>query len=464
MKKFFTILLVLGMYLSSSAQTKDYPWAIGLGIHWTAFSNINLPLPDQFKDLSFQGGPIEGSVSRYFNRFFNMQLTTGYLSLARGEYENYSITSKNYWYVDLDGQFKFLGSVIKEDAWLTPYFYFGFGDQQMNEVNDLKAQAGFGLDIKVVNNLCLAARADYVFTTNKEGITYVHPHLGLKYRFTTKKDMDKDGIVDEEDRCPETFGLAALKGCPDKDGDGIADIDDKCPDVKGLPALQGCPDKDGDGITDAEDRCPEVAGPAALRGCPDKDKDGIADIDDNCPDVAGPAKFNGCPDTDGDGIMDKEDACPTVPGTLALKGCPDKDGDGVADKDDKCPDVFGTVANFGCPEEKKFEFNKVVNFNTAQSVVINKFTKDLDEVAAVMKEHTDIKLAVDGHADEQGSAEYNMKLSEKRADYVINYLVKKGVAGDRLVKNFYGKTKPIADNSTPEGRAQNRRVEIGIVK
>jgi outer membrane protein OmpA-like peptidoglycan-associated protein len=252
------------------------------------------------------------------------------------------------------------------------------------------------------------------------------------------------------------------------DGDGIADMDDKCPDVKGLPALQGCPDRDGDGITDADDRCPDVAGLATLKGCPDKDKDGIADIDDDCPDVAGLAKFNGCPDTDGDGIMDKEDACPTVPGTVALKGCPDKDGDGVGDAEDKCPDVSGTVANFGCPEPEvkklELELNKLVHFNTAQSEVLSKYTKDLDEVVTVLNANPEVKLSVEGHADEVGSEEYNMGLSEKRSDYVINYLVKKGIAKDRLTKKFFGKTTPVANNDTEEGRAMNRRVEIKTIK
>lgn len=464
MKKFVTILLVLALSIGTSvksfSQTKDDPWAIGLGLHWASFSNINLPLKDQFKGLKFMGGPVEVSLSRYLTPYFNAQLTTGILILNTGEHPNYTIKSNSYYYFDLDGQIKFLGGLIKEDARFTPYYYFGFGGQHLNEKNDLKAQTGLGVDVKIAGNASLYARADYVFTTDRAGISYIHPHVGIKLRFSTKHDRDKDGIVDEEDRCPDVFGLAALKGCPDKDGDGVADIDDKCPDVFGLVALQGCPDKDGDGVADAEDLCPDVAGLAELKGCPDRDKDGIADKDDNCPDEAGPAKFKGCPDTDGDGIIDKEDACPTVAGTVALKGCPDRDGDGVADKDDKCPDVFGTVANFGCPEVKKFEVSKVVYFNTAQSVVISKYAKDIDDVVAMMKEHSDIGVAVEGYADEQGSEEYNMKLSEKRADYVINYMVKKGIAKDRLTKKFYGKSRPVADNKTAEGRALNRRVEI----
>jgi len=291
---------------------------------------------------------------------------------------------------------------------------------------------------------------------------YSFATAGLTYKFL-QKDTDDDGIIDKSDLCPETPGKIELAGCPDKDNDGIADKDDACPDVAGKPEFKGCPDTDGDGVIDGEDGCPTVSGKKELNGCPDKDNDGIADIDDKCPDVAGKKELNGCPDKDGDGVADKDDACPDVKGLAKFNGCPDTDGDGIADKDDKCPDVFGIAANFGCPEVKKFEFYKVVYFATDRSAVITKYTKDLDEVVGIMNEHSDVSVSVEGHADAQGNDAYNMRLSEKRADYVINYLVKKGVAKDRLVKKYFGESNPVGDNKTAAGRAKNRRVEIKTV-
>ena len=88
----------------------------------------------------------------------------------------------------------------------------------------------------------------------------------------------------------------------------------------------------------------------------------------------------------------------------------------------------------------------------------------MDEVVTIMKDHSDVSVNVEGYADAQGNDAYNMKLSEKRADYVINYLVKKGVAKDRLVKKFFGEANPVGDNATAAGRDQNRRVEIKTVK
>jgi OOP family OmpA-OmpF porin len=80
-----------------------------------------------------------------------------------------------------------------------------------------------------------------------------------------------------------------------------------------------------------------------------------------------------------------------------------------------------------------------------------------------MNEHAEVSVSVEGYADAQGNDSYNMRLSEKRADYVINYLVKKGIVKDRLVKKFHGEANPAGDNKTSEGRALNRRVEIRAI-
>lgn len=112
-------------------------------------------------------------------------------------------------------------------------------------------------------------------------------------------DRDNDGVADSEDRCPDTKGTVALKGCPDADGDGVADLDDKCANTKSGTQVDatGCPlDSDKDGVMNDTDRCPDVAGPASLKGCPDSDGDGVADIDDRCPNVKGTMVNKGCPE------------------------------------------------------------------------------------------------------------------------------------------------------------------------
>ncbi|AOZ98377.1 DUF5723 family protein [Flavobacterium commune] len=235
-------------------------------------------------------------------------------------------------------------------------------------------------------------------------------------------------------------------------------------------------DQDGDGILDKDDECPTVAGPVENKGCPwgDRDNDGILDKDDKCPDVAGPAANNGCPweDKDNDGVLDKDDKCPTVAGPKENAGCPwpDTDGDGVLDKDDKCPKVKGTLANNGCPEvtteviKKLNDFSKSILFDSSKATIKPESNSKLEEIVKVMNEYSNANFKLEGHTDSTGNAAKNLQLSKDRAAAVKDYLVAKGISADRLSSEGYGITKPIASNKTVEGRAENRRVEIILVK
>lgn len=234
------------------------------------------------------------------------------------------------------------------------------------------------------------------------------------------------------------------------------------------PVVVAEKDTDGDGIVDSKDKCPAVAGTAKYDGCPvpDTDKDGINDENDKCPTVAGLAKYNGCPipDTDKDGINDENDKCPTVPGVARYQGCPipDTDGDGVNDELDKCKTEAGPASNGGCPEiqAKIAELAKNVYFATGSTEITFKNYKPLDEVVAILKEHSNAVLSIEGHTDNVGSEATNTKLSQKRADAIKAYFVKKGIDASRLTATGFGSSKPLGDNKTAKGRAENRRVEL----
>jgi OOP family OmpA-OmpF porin len=86
----------------------------------------------------------------------------------------------------------------------------------------------------------------------------------------------------------------------------------------------------------------------------------------------------------------------------------------------------------------------------------------LDQAAAVMAEHATITVAVEGHTDSVGSDAYNQKLSERRAQAAVDYLVSQGVDASRLQPTGYGESKPMASNDTADGRAQNRRVDLVV--
>lgn len=324
--------------------------------------------------------------------------------------------------------------------------------------------------------------------------------LKIPVPYNKIKDRDKDGISNKKDKCKDVPGVWEFMGCPDKDGDHVQDSEDKCPDVAGIKELQGCPDRDGDGITDAEDNCPDEKGLPEFKGCPDRDGDKIIDKDDECPDDAGLEEFLGCPDRDGDKTPDKYDACPDVPGPKEYKGCPDKDGDGVLDKDDACPEVAGPAENKGCPwpdtdkdgvvdreddcpttpglkELKgcppapvlKAEEQKILEkafasleFATGKDIIKKVSYPSLNELAGLMKQHSDWTLKLSGHTDNQGDAAKNMILSEKRSKAVKKYLMSKGVKADRIITEWFGQTVPIADNATEAGRQKNRRVEMKV--
>lgn len=237
-------------------------------------------------------------------------------------------------------------------------------------------------------------------------------------------------------------------------------------------------DDDNDGIPNKKDDCPQREGPAENKGCPwpDSDGDTVVDKDDSCPEESGSAENSGCPwpDTDGDSVLDKDDRCPEEAGEVANGGCPwaDSDGDGVFDKDDKCPEEGGSVANDGCPEilvseavQKTLnDYAKTILFNSGKSSIKVESTNVLIDIIGILNEYPRANFSIEGHTDSIGSAATNQKLSESRAASVMEFLIEKGIEASRLTAVGYGETKPIATNMYKDGRKQNRRVEINLVK
>jgi len=303
--------------------------------------------------------------------------------------------------------------------------------------------------------------------------------LGLTYTHEVG-DKDGDGIPDDIDKCPtipEDFdGFEDHDGCPDPDNDGdrIPDALDKCPNepetLNGFQDADGCPDEtpdqDHDGIPDALDKCPDAGGPDIIRnpksqyyGCPDRDHDGVPDYLDKCPDVPEPTDDmfdgSGCPhvrDTDGDGIPDDRDKCPTEPETY--NGFEDADG---------CPDKGPTAVEVS---ETRINIKDRVEFASGKDKIEGaKSFQVLDAVAGVMSGHKDILVVeIQGHTDGAGIADQNRKLSQKRAEAVVKYLITRGVEASRLTAKGYGPDVPVADNKTAKGRQLNRRVEFVIAQ
>ena len=292
--------------------------------------------------------------------------------------------------------------------------------------------------------------------------------------YLTPQDSDQDGMVDDDDMCPndpEDFDdFDDEDGCPepDNDEDEILDHADKCPNKP----------EDKDGFED-EDGCPDL----------DNDEDGIPDVNDQCIDIPedrnGHQDEDGCPDsgvdTDKDGVVDISDRCPNTPEDKDtfedFDGCPeeDNDQDGFKDVDDKCPNVAEVVNGFededGCPdvkpEVKKPTIAKKarivlhgVNFASGSAKLTDDSSYKLDEVVAQLVDNPKVHLEIRGYTDNRGSKRINEKLSRKRAQSVVDYLVSRGIKAIRLRAKGYGPKSPVANNRTAEGRAKNRRIEM----
>lgn len=330
-----------------------------------------------------------------------------------------------------------------------------------------------GLKIFVEKNsfLMLAGGAGLISSINSADIRGVlafvfEPSIG---------DRDGDGYKDDVDKCPdnpEDFDdFEDEEGCPDPDNDrdGILDVADECPlvpeDHDGDADEDGCPegiigDRDGDGILDNVDKCPDDP----------EDRDGFQD-EDGCPD----------PDNDKDGIPDVRDLCPNDPedkdGFQDEDGCPDLDNDNdrILDVDDKCPNDPETYNGFededGCPdrgnvviEENQIIILEKIYFATNSAEILAKSFPIVDAVAATMIGNPQITFVeIQGHADERSTDQYNIDLTRDRAASVVQALVERGVAPNRLRSAGYGERCPIDPGHHETAWEKNRRVEFKIL-
>ena len=448
LKLSFFIALLIGLIWNVNSQSEISPWQFKVGINAVDF----YPAGDGTKD--YLG-------SKLFDDYFNLRdhYNLGYalseFRISRYLANNFSIfgniapnqithlgskeISEAFWSLDLGLKY----NICKPEKKFQPYAYLGGGYNWLGSHNGGTANAGLGMEYWLSDNLGLYLESAYKHSFEPFIDSYFQHSVGIALRLGTR-DADKDGIADDKDECPNTPGLAEFNGCPDSDGDGIADKDDDCPKIPGLAKFNGCPDSDGDGIVDGNDKCPKTAGLAKFQGCPDSDNDGVADNMDKCPKVAGPIANGGCP-------------------------WPDRDKDGIADKDDLCPDVAGPADNKGCPKITKEEvkqlkeYARTIYFKTNSAEFTEKTYPILDAIVVIMKKYPTSRFRIEGHTDSVGSDQYNMELSQRRANAVKNYLISKGISAERLEAVGYGETRPIASNKTAAGRAKNRRVEIILI-
>jgi outer membrane protein OmpA-like peptidoglycan-associated protein len=443
MKKLLLLLLAIVLTVSLNAQTSDKKWGIGFGAG--AYGTLN-------------NGGIGFMPEFYLGRYLNPWLDIA----IKGDVGLFNSNLKN----DLDLVNPFLNLKFKlsdESSKFRTYIFAGPGYLYNNNTEAVNFDAGLGAKYYISPHTAFYMEAAYfrgLESTTYDGITdrenLWKATVGLKFDFGKAKDSDMDGVSDNKDNCPNTpTGVAVDKnGCPiDTDGDGVPDYMDDCPTVAGLTSLKGCPDADGDGVADKDDKCPDTpkGWKVDIYGCPlDQDKDGVADAIDKCPDTPSGVTVdkNGCPiDTDGDGVPDYLDGCPTVAGPKENKGCPVVGN--ATEESMSTPDLQVEPVYFGYDKASYLSGEK----------------KKITKLVSILKSDDKLKVNLTGNADNKGTEEYNMTLTEKRIDSVVKTIESSGIPQNRISKEkALGETKPAATNETEEGRALNRRVTFDVIK
>jgi outer membrane protein OmpA-like peptidoglycan-associated protein len=337
-------------------------------------------------------------------------------------------------------------------------------------------------------------------------------------------DGDGDGVLDNRDRCPDTPAGASVdaRGCPsDGDGDGVPDGIDRCPTTVAGAAVdaRGCSqDTDGDNIPDGLDRCPDTP-PGVLvdpRGCPkDSDGDQIPDGLDRCSDTPRGATVDalGCPgDEDGDGVLDGLDQCPRTPAGAVVNasGCaqgqtpnrPTPSGAQPPPQPSPAPapaaappqaapragaarpnvaaqpppagqrpaiDTTGrpiqrpnvTVPRVAAqPQAIAAGVIPEVTFVPGTARLQTSSYVALDSVADILRASPNLRIEIGAHVENSGSASDDVRITTLQAEAVRDYLVVKGASYQQIVARGYGSSVPLSGDTTPRGRAANRRVEI----
>ncbi len=353
-----------------------------------------------------------------------------------------------------------------------------YGTQIATEIGTdgaLSAEAIAGLKVFVQEHSFLVVGGGLGFPDNGFQAANWRATVGFMFE-PAIGDRDGDGIPDDRDGCPDTpedkDGFEDNDGCPelDNDEDGIPDTEDECPnhseDFDNDEDEDGCPegnqsDRDNDGILDDVDQCPDER----------EDRDGFQD-QDGCPD----------PDNDQDGILDVNDLCPNDPedkdGFEDEDGCPepDNDHDRILDPDDSCPNdpetYNGTEDEDGCPDEGSviIEGNQLIIlekifFATDSAQILRRSYPIIDAVAATLEGNPQIQLIeIQGHADERGADDYNLRLTRDRAASVMEALVQRGIARNRLRSAGYGELCPVNPAHSAAAWEANRRVEFKIIR
>ena len=297
--------------------------------------------------------------------------------------------------------------------------------------------------------------------------------------------------------------ITTKKGCKTKKikikkGDSYVEIIIKC-DSESIQKIikEQTLDTDNDGVLDRDDKCIDLAGEIDNNGCPwpDNDNDGVKNAEDSCVDEAGPLENKGCPykllqtvdemgnilETDtlllGQELFRFENLSADKSQLFLLEDNDDSEfiriimgNDTITASRTKNGYFYKHIPyapiKIDLIEEEeeilKAAFDNL-EFKTGKAIIKQSSFASLENLATLLIKKPDWRILITGHTDSQGKASSNLKLSKKRAKSVATLLVLNDVLKDRIETEWFGETKPIADNKTKVGRQKNRRVEMKVL-
>ncbi|PKL82292.1 MAG: hypothetical protein CVV24_10880 [Ignavibacteriae bacterium HGW-Ignavibacteriae-3] len=484
-----TLFLLLGMTVSKAQSSfKDFGYKGGLQL------NGVLPTTEFESDngLSLSSYLVRGFFRFELSNDLQTEIGIGFGKLKGDDYDYKLIKTGASQYgttiIPIDA--RLLYTPFNEESW-NPYFYAGVGLLNYN-VNDVPKVSvfspspisqsgwtvglpfGIGTEVKLSDAVALDLSVGYTFSLTDnlnyysiKGTNDGMINLGIGISFSNESlntDKDHDGLTKREE-----LALGTDPDNADTDGDGLKDGEE----VNKYFTNPLKVDTDGDGLADGDEVMKYKTEPTKV----DTDGDGLSDGDEVLKYKTDPLKT----DTDGDGLKDGEEV--NTLKTNPLKT--DTDGDGLNDGEEvlkyktdplKVDTDGGTIGDgievkrgtnpldpkddmpvVEAEKELTFDF---VHFGFNNSNLNKASKKILDDAVVVLSKYSGAKIKLAGHTDSIGNEKYNMKLSVKRANVVLDYLAKKGINSKQIVAEGFGELKPVASNKTAKDRAKNRRTEI----
>jgi len=485
------ILLIFTLSISINSQFKSYKFKAGVQY------NMISPSGEIKRDLtSFY---VRGFGAIELGRWFDVELGAGFFKWKQKDHINPigGTVELNIIPADLRIRFEMLGGKTK---YVNPYLYVGAGffrfelKKYPNQTTyfypyDLSKTkgwsaffpAGGGLEIRISKQalLDLSAGAGYTISDKINNLVVGNPKDGW-FNFAIgfvvtgksgKTDTDKDGLYDEQE---EKIYFTNPEN-PDTDGDGLKDGEE----VKNYKTDPNKPDTDGDLLKDGLEIKETVTDPKN----PDTDGDKLKDGEEIANYFTNPR----ISDTDGDGLDDGAEALnyKTDPNKLDTDGDVLSDGDEILkyktnplsrDTDNGSIDD-GTEINRGSDplnpeddiEKEEMKIGEMIilegiTFETNSSNITPESESILMKAYNTMKNNPKIFVEISGHTDSRGSNSSNQRLSEARANSVKEWLVSKGIDGNRIATVGYGEDNPLVPNDSPDNMLKNRRIEFKRVK